>query len=741
MADYLKTLLLLLFLPLYSIAYGNADSPQSDSFVKAIPVWSEGREKEQNLTLSFREVVNVGRVSKQVVIRLTASCDYRLRVNGEFVAHGPCVAAHDFYRIDIYDLKPYLRRGRNVVAIEVAGYNCPSYYLLDQPSFLQAEVEIDGVVVAATGRDFVAYAFGQRVADVPKFSFQRTYSEVYNLDSHYNDWATDKEWRTDVAPERLVSQNYKALLPRGVAYPDYRLHSAKCIDGRTLYKFATNSSGFLRAKVKVAKPTQLMFRFDEILGKDGRVMKRRLGWRSYLVYNLEVGEYELESFEPYTMQYVEVFAEEGAVKVEEISMRDYCNSDCHRAKFESSNADLNFIFEAARETYRQNALDIYMDCPSRERAGWLCDSYFTGRVEFALSGKSRIERNFIENFLLPTEFKDIDNGMLPMCYPADHRNHNYIPNWAMWFVLELEEYLKRTGDRVTIDRARTRVYELVAFFRPYLNEDGLLEKLPKWVFIEWSHANKLVQDVSYPSNMLYAEMLDTVSRLYGDKSLAEQAAAIRKEILRQSFDGEYFVDNALRNEKGELVLSGEHTEVCQYYVYFFGVASPESHPALWARLRDEVVPGRVERGLYSDLHPINAFIGSYLRLELLSRCGLSKQILDESIATYKSMATRTGTLWESLRANASCNHGFASHLTNVLYRDVLGVYEVLPCERKVRLRFIDSGLEWCKGSIPVGDEQIDVEWRQRNGEFNVKISLPEGYTYELLPTKSRVEVK
>jgi hypothetical protein len=268
-----------------------------------------------------------------------------------------------------------------------------------------------------------------------------------------------------------------------------------------------------------------------------------------------------------------------------------------------------------------------------------------------------------------------------------------------------------------------------------LNENGLLEKLPKWVFVEWSRANKLVQDVSYPSNMLYAEMLDVVARLYNDRVLAEQAAAVRKEVLRQSFDGEYFVDNAVRNKEGKLVLSGEHTEVCQYYAFLFGVASPESHPALWARLRDEIVPGRVEKGLYPDLHPINAFIGSYLRLELLSKNGLSKQILNESIATYKSMADRTGTLWESLRANASCNHGFASHLTNVLYRDVLGVYEVLPCERKVRLRFIDSGLTWCKGSIPVGNEKIDLKWNFLNDKFEVELSLPKGFTYEIIQTK------
>ena len=709
------------------------------SFIEAKPVWSESREKEKNLTLSFREVVKIRRV-KDAQIRLTASCDYRLRVNGEFVAHGPCVAAHDFYRIDCYDLKPYLHKGENLIAIEVAGYNCPSYYLLNQPSFLQAEVEVNGAIVAATGEAFEAYDLGQRVADVPKFSFQRPYTEQYVLKADYLDWATNKSWKPTLKAEKLVEQEHKSLLARGVAYPDYRLHKAELID-KNLYKFATNSSGFLRAKVKVVKPTQLTLRFDEILGEEGRVMERRLKWKPYIIYELQQGEYQLETFEPYTMQYVEVFADEGTVVVEEIAMRDYCNSDCHRAKFESSNKSLNFIFEAARETYRQNALDIYMDCPSRERAGWLCDSYFTGRVEFALSGKSRIERNFIENFLLPKEFKDIDKGMLPMCYPADHWNHNYIPNWAMWFVLELEEYLKRTGDRATVDRARTRVYELVEFFKPYINEDGLLEKLPKWVFVEWSFANKLVQDVSYPSNMLYAQMLDVVSCLYGDKTLALQAEHIRKEVLRQSFDGEYFIDNAVRNAQGKLELSGQHTEVCQYYAFLFGVATPESHPALWKRLRDEVVPGRVERGIHPDLHPINAFIGSYLRLELLSRYGLSKQLLNESISTYKAMADRTGTLWESLRPNASCNHGFASHLTNVLYRDVLGVYEVLPQERKIRLRFVDSGLEWCKGVVPIGDDQLEVEWQFRNGEFDVNIAPPTGYTYEVIETSSRVGVK
>ena len=98
------------------------------------------------------------------------------------------------------------------------------------------------------------------------------------------------------------------------------------------------------------------------------------------------------------------------------------------------------------------------------------------------------------------------------------------------------------------------------------------------------------------------------------------------------------------------------------------------------------------------------------------------------------MADQTGTLWENMTSVASCNHGFAAHLVRVLYRDVLGVYDISPTEKKIRLRFVDSGLSFCKGSIPVGEEQFDLEWRMDNGTVIIdRLSLPEGYTLEVMP--------
>ena len=722
----------------YSCSNGEVDLCHVEQFTKAKPVWAEGRESEKNLTLSFREIVDASFVGS-AYIRIAASCNYRLTVNGEFVSHGPCVAAHDFYRIDCLDLEPYMKWGKNIIAIEVAGYNDDNYYLLNQPSFLQAEVELNGDVVAATGEQFKAYELGQRKQDVREFSFQRPYVEHYILSPDYRAWMMDAEWTPQVEPQKLVEQSAKTLIARHVDYPDYTIHQAQKMENG-VYKYKSNSTGFIGAKLTVEEKAKIRFAFDELLSDDGHVNGSRFGCYCYLTYELEPGEYMLEAYEPNTGQYVEMYVDQGKATLHEIYMRDYCGN-FQKAQFACDNENLNRLFEVARETLRQNALDIFMDCPSRERAGWLCDSYFTSRVAFDMAGDTKIEKNFLENFLLPEKHKYIMDGMLPMCYPSDHPNENFIPSWAMFYVLELEEYLHRTGDQALVDKAKKRVYDLVRFFEPYYNEDGLLESLPKWVFVEWSAANDFVQDVNYPNNMIFAEMLDVVDRLYGDKALAEKADKMREEIIRQSYNGEFFIDNAIRNKRtGKLELTNNITETCQYYAFHFNTVSPKSHPELWAKLRDKFGPVRKTNNEFPQVHPANAFIGNYLRLELLSREKLSAQILSECIDEYMIMAERTGTLWENMTPHASCNHGFASHIAHVLKRDVAGIYDVAPVEKKIYLRFIDSGLKQCKVSFPVGEDKIALEWSVENGTFDVRASIPEGYTCEVIPTSSEVNI-
>ena len=765
------------------------------SFVAAKPIWPKGRETEKNLFVGFHASFKAP-AQGRVLLRATGATLYRVCLNGHFLGHGPARGPHGYFRMDEWDLTDKLQPGVNVVAFEVAGYNVNSYYLLDQPSFLQAEVVADGKVLASTdgpGAPFIATVLKERGQKVQRYSFQRPFSEVYHLAPGFDRWRVDAA--TTPGEAKVSVQPAKPLLPRRVDYPDYvvrqpswlvsqgqvktglkvdhpwkdrsltaigpklggypekELETIPSLELQTIANatnhpvnqpwtpgdslilqsndwqivdFGCNLTGFIGAKLSCRNRTRLFLTFDEILS-DGDVDFKRLGCVNIVAYELQPGGYELESFEPYTLRYLKLIVLEGDCQVQNLYLREYAGAGVWQAQFAASDERLNRLFAAGRETFRQNALDIFMDCPSRERAGWLCDSFFTSRVAKDLGGDTRIEKNFFENYLLPAKFAYLPDGMLPMCYPADHNDGVFIPNWALWFVVELEEYLARSGDRETVDALRPRVLRLFDYFKKFRNEDGLLEKLESWVFVEWSAANSFVQDVNYPSNMLYAKALEAAGKMYGLSEFTDDAERIRETIRRQSFDGDFFADNAKR-VNGKLQVTTNRTEVCQYFAFFFDVAKPETHSELWQRLVKDFGPQRKQTKAFPGVHPANAFIGNVLRLELLSRYGLCQQLLDESLAYQLYMADRTGTLWENDGAYASCDHGFASHGgVHVLYRDVLGLQQVDTVNKRVQLRFTNSRLDWCEGRMPTVDGPVELRWRKEDGKRIYHVTVPAGY--------------
>jgi len=781
----------------FSAAAAGAAEPAA--FRSARPVWPKGRETEMNLLVGFRAVIDVPPDGGQKVeLRVAASTIYRAWLNGRFLGCGPARGPHGHYRVDVWDLPLKPRPGGNVVAIEVAGYNANSYYLLDQPSFCQAEVAAGDRVLASTageGRPFDVRILDSRVQKVQRYSFQRPFIEVYRLAPGWDTWRHDPQ-----APPggvEVALQPANALLARGVPYPQFDLkrpvglvgagkvekrakvdnlwkdrslvdvgpklkgypekdlavvvstevQHLKSVPGGTgsspasvptradkqpvppgeyrILDLGANLTGFLGAQVTCPKKARLAMAFDELL-TGGDVDFKRLGCVNVVTYDLEPGTYEVESIEPYTLRYLKLIALEGACEVSRVALREYAHPLPGQARFAAGDQRLEKLFAAGVLTFRQNATDIFMDCPSRERAGWLCDSFFTARVAADLAGNAAIERNFFENYRLPERFAHLPDGMLPMCYPADHNDGVYIPNWAMWFVVELEEYLARSGDRATVDALRPRILKLLDFLKKYENADGLLEKLPSWVFIEWSKANDFVQDVNYPSNMLYAGTLSAAGRMYGLPELAAKAGKVRQTVRTQSFDGQFFVDNALR-KGGKLEVTRNRTEVCQYFAFFFGVAGRQQDAQLWEVLRDQFGPDRQKTKAWPEVHPANSFIGNMLRMELLSEAGRGQQILDESIAYLLYMADRTGTLWENVGAYASCNHGFASHVVHTLYRDVLGLRRVDVVGKRVEVRFQDLRLPWCEGAIPTPHGPIELRWRRQDGRLHYRLVVPAGY--------------
>lgn len=467
-----------------------------------------------------------------------------------------------------------------------------------------------------------------------------------------------------------------------------------------------------------------------LLDDDVKTKQRQSDICNQIVYELQPGEYNLETLESYTFKYLKIMVTEGKRQIREVYLREFANPEDQKSIFSCDNPHLDEIFIAAKQTFRQNSVDIFMDCPSRERAGWLCDSYFTSMAERNFTEQSLVSHNFLENYALPDTFAFLPDGMIPMCYPADHNDGNFIPNWSSWFILQVEDYARHGGDQALISKLQPHVEKLLAYFSNFENEDGLLEKLQRWVFVEWSKANEYVQDVNYPSNMLYSAALSCAGRLYDNPEWAQKAENIKETILKQSYNGQFFVDNEIR-EDGQLRVSENTTEVCQYYAFFFNIATPDSHPELWDKIANEFEPRRNTTLTYPKMFPANAFIGNYLRIDILSRYNKQVQLIREVQDFFYPMVQKTGTLWEHMQSQAICNHGFASYVGHVLYRDALGIKEINCVDKNITIQFNDLPLLECSGVIPVGNELIELSWKLSGDVIRYSSHCPKGYKVKI----------
>lgn len=683
-------------------------------FLQAKPVWPKGREEEMNLAVVFETTVGS---LQGTALHLSAAMFYRLLVNGRFVAFGPARTARGYARVDILPLDAYdSGTGQNSLRVEVVGYNCRSLSTCYQPSFLCAELRQGERVIACTGRDFTAAELLQKEQKVERFSIQRHFGEVWDLTRenapaaspavlskapvflprlapypHYEDtlltsaacrgtFAFDETlpFREQKYSWNVIPQNWGKFEDNEIPHKPFRWlqrqRQTKTSENAALpltlrageyamFDFSRVECGFWQLLAEVSEKCDVVVGFSEYCEGDTFAFTQ-MNCHNVLEYFLPEGNHSLLSFEPYTARFAIVMVKAGEMMLQNFGIKAFERSTEGARVPAFADPIHQKIYRAALRTLAHNAVDLYSDCPSRERAGWLCDSYFTGTAEFHFFGKVPVEDAFLQNFRL---FRDpaLDTGMLPMCYPSDLKKDpdgggHHIPQWCMWYVLEVSEYLTNRNKTADPELFRETVENILRYLAKYENEDGLLEDLPSWNFVEWSDANKWTKNVNYPTNFLYAAVLLAANRLYGNGELLEKARRVQKRTAELSFDGELFTDNAERDENGVLRNTGNTSEAGQYYALLFG--NIDWNEPKYATLKHHVLTGfagATDTG--RRFVPVNAFIGLYLRLKALLQLEQYQLILDDVVGFFGDMVDKTETLWEYREMKGSYDHGFASY--------------------------------------------------------------------------------
>ena len=505
---------------------------------------------------------------------------------------------------------------------------------------------------------------------------------------------------------------------------------------------AHDTAGFPRLEVECRAPTVLWLLMDEFAGKDGLPDPFRpgncinaCGWRIE-----SPGTYVLEGFQANCLGCVHVVSEGGEVLLKSFDVRTYMNPQPGKARFRSSDPALDRIFAAAARSLANNAVDVFTDCPGRERGVYFGDTTFTGRGGDVLLGDLTIEGTLFENYALASSFRGVPEGMIPMCYPGDAvlKTSHWIAAFGLWSVIELEEYLRRSGDRATVEKYRERALGILRWFRSGRNSDGLLEKLPGWVFVEWSKSSEFTDGVNYPTNMIYVRFLEALANLYGLEDCRTEAASVRAEVRRQAWDGEWFCDHAVRNAAGALKRKDDCTEVCQTLAFFSGVAMKETHPELWKRFVEDLGPCR-KKGVHEKVWPANLLFGFSLRFGLLVEAGEHARVLNELKTCFLPQAERTGTLWEGTDGfgdvgDFSACHGFPCQAAWVIARATLGLQGIDRFSRTLELAEpVGSPLSWCEGAIPLpGGMSVEVKVTSTDGQQKVQVSAPKKWTVRMI---------
>ena len=692
-------------------------------FSAAKCVWAEGRLAETNLTVAFERTFD-GKGLSNPTLRISASAVYKAYLNGAFVGWGPARTVNGFARIDEWPLR--LRAGANTLRVEVAGYGFESFQYNGGSPFFAAEVLSDGKPVLATPKGFVAAEVPRR-KDMPVYSRQRGFPA---------------EWTTVGGPAGaalpLVSVAAPKWLPRTVPYPDFAVNASfaatKDARGREMWKLPTVDSGFVGLKVRCAKPGRIAVEFDEALGTNGVLDLARNGdplksWHA--MYNrvtwevAEPGEYALESMEPYTVQFARIVPESGEFADVSLFLRRCRNARVAQSSFTCSDAELETMFAAAQASLAQNAVDIFTDCPSRERVGWLCDTFFSAETAAWLTGDFSIEREYLLNFTRTDEFgPNVPKGAVPGFMPS--RQGGLMPTYMMWYTIQCAAAGERLGgaERAAfVEGVRARIGGIFGWLAQFERE-GLLENLPGWVFIEWSKANDYNKGVNFPANMLWAMALERTGRMLGRDDWVAKAAAVRAKVRALAYDGTVFHDQALRDADGKLVLTAEaKTETCQYYAFFTSLVTPASHPALWRTLVGELGPYR--RG-HDDMAPSDAFIGYLLRLNVLARYGCGKELFADMKAYYLKMAKSSGTYWEFGDGHDSRCHAMGGYVAVLLLKEVFGIERIDWANRRVVLRKPSGELASASCRIPVAEGAIRVSCR--GTAESRTLELPPGWT-------------
>jgi alpha-L-rhamnosidase len=411
---------------------------------------------------------------------------------------------------------------------------------------------------------------------------------------------------------------------------------------------------------------------------------------------------------------IDIETKNEALNMEEFSIIESRYPYEMEGKFSCSDAKLDQLIPLMVRGLQSCSHESFMDCPYYEQLMYVGDTRIEMLVNHVMSKDSRLTKRCIELF----DWSRYSTGYVMERYPS-HEQQLSLTFSLIWPLL-LKDFALWRNDKRWVQARLVGMRCMMENMRIYRNQQGLLENLPGWSFLDWVPNWQLGMHPDLetaPSsiiNLFYVLALQSGAELeneFGDAILAkrnqEAAKEVSKSIKKLFWDSSrsLFADNPNKTSYSE------HAQSLAILADI--LEGTDKDKCVQSLLKD------------TDLCRATVYFSHYL-FEALVKIGKG-YLIEEKLNFWKNMEEiGLKTPLEHPEPTRSDCHAWGSHPLYHYYASLAGIRPANFGFTKVIINPQPGNLSFIDCVLPHTLGEIKVNLKFANGQATGNVDLPNG---------------
>jgi alpha-L-rhamnosidase len=421
------------------------------------------------------------------------------------------------------------------------------------------------------------------------------------------------------------------------------------------------------------------------------------------------------------------------------------------ATFKSGDADLDKIWDISWRTARLDAHETYMDTPYYEQLQYIGDTRIQALISYTMAGDDRLGRQAITAF----DQSRIPEGITRSRYPSNLPQN--IPTFSLLWIGMLHDYWIYRPDPQIVRDSLQGTRDVLNWFSKYEANDGLLNQLPWWSFIDWvpsgdiptydTHGQSCVTTLEYLGALIDASDLE---RHLGDPALAARYET-RLEHVRSALASKcWSTSRGMLADNPDQKIFSQQTNILG--VLYDVIPKDRQKDVLQQLLAIE--PGTVPNGVLSA-----SYYFRYYLARALDHAGMADDYL-KSLDPWRKLLPMHFSTWPEIPGDTrSDSHAWSAHPIYDMLTLVAGIEPASPGFVTVRIAPHLGSLNALSASFPhpQGDIKVEYHYTGSHGDpkikggstFHAHITLPatvtgvfqfNGESHPLNPGQNQIDI-